>query len=545
MRVAILILIVCVLVPACDVTPPAQNGSNDNAVASQRLEADVRFLSDDLLEGREAGKRGYDLAALYVAERFRSLGLTTGGDDNSFSQMVPMLEYWRKPQGRAVLTLNNGTAALELVAGQDYLVFSTSHAREINLEAPAVFSGFCFHSKEHDRDDFEGLDLDGKIAVCLWGAPKFLNSEERAHFHSTALERVSARGAVGVVFLYTQTFEKRLPFEQLERIVSSGSSRMQWLQADGVPFSLAPNTQAGATLSFAGAKKVFANIGRSWDDILETAESEDGDVKGFDLNLSARIEVDSMHRRLESANVVGVIQGSDPVLRDEYVVLTAHLDGKGFKPTEEENDDEIYNGAMDNAVGVAALLEVARLLNEAPPKRSIVVIALTAEEKGLIGSDYFARNPTMPGDSIVATVNLDMPILTYEFTDVVAFGAERSTLYDAVFQATQRHGLTLSPDPDPDQGIFTRSDHYSFVKQGVPAIYLNPGHANGGESAQAEFLKTHYHQPSDELRHVTLEALRRFTAVKSEIARNIANMPERPVWKDGDFFGTTFGGPME
>jgi hypothetical protein len=544
-RVVILILIVCVLVPACDVTPLEQIDSNDNAVSSRRLEADVRFLADDLLEGREAGERGYDLAALYVAERFRSLGLTTGGDDNSFFQMVPMLEYWQKPQGRAVLTLNTSTAALDLVAGQDYFVFPTSAGREINLEAPAVFSGFCFHSRDHDRDDFDGLDLDGKIAVCLRGAPKFLDSEERAHFSSTILQRVSARGAVGVVVLYTQTFEKVFPFEQFEKIVSSGSSQMRWLQADGVPFSLAPNIQAGAILSLAGAKKVFASIGRSWDDILETAEGEIGDVKGFDLGLTARIEVDSLHRRLESANVVGVIRGSDPVLRDEHVILTAHLDGKGFKPTDEENDDEIYNGAMDNAVGVAALLEVARLLNEAPPKRSIVVIALTAEEKGLIGSDYFARNPTMPGESIVATINLDMPILNYDFTDVVAFGAERSTLYEPVFQATQRHGLTLSPDPDPDQGVFTRSDHYNFVKQGVPAIYLKLGNANGGESAKAEFRKMHYHQPSDELRHVNFEALRRFTAVKSEIARNIANMPERPVWKDGDFFGTTFNGPME
>jgi hypothetical protein len=459
--------------------------------------------------------------------------------------MVPMLEYWRKPQGRAVLTLNSGTAALDLVAGQDYVFVPSSSGREIVLEAPAVFAGFCFHSKDHDRDDFEGLDLDGKIAVCLWGAPKFLNSEERAHFLSTLTQRLSARGAVGVVGVWTRTLENVFPFEEFEKEESSGTSRMNWLQADGVPFSLSPNIQAGVGLSLVGAKKVFADIGRSWDDILEIAEGEDGDVKGFDLGLAARIEVNSMHRRLESANVVGVIQGSDPVLRDEYVILTAHLDGKGFKPTDEENDDEIYNGAMDNATGVAALLEVARLLSEAPPKRSIVVIALTAEEKGLIGSDYFARNPTMPGESIVATVNLDMPILTYEFTDVIAFGAERSTLYDAVFQATQRHGLTLSPDPDPDQGIFTRSDHYSFVKQGVPAVFLDLGFANGGESAQAEFLEMHYHQPSDEFRHVNLEALRRFTAVKSDIARNIANMPERPVWKDGDFFGTTFNGPME
>lgn len=222
----------------------------------------------------------------------------------------------------------------------------------------------------------------------------------------------------------------------------------------------------------------------------------------------------------------------------------AHLDHLGVKPTPEEDDDEIYNGAMDNASGVASLLESARMLASSPPKRSVIFIAVTAEEKGLNGSDYFARNPTVPTDNIVAVVNLDMPILNYPFADIVAFGAERSTLYSPVEQAAIAHELQFSPDPVPEQGLFTRSDHYMFVRQGVPAVYIKPGFANGGEEAQATFRGTHYHEPSDETALMDFDSLRRFTDVNADIARNIANMPERPVWNAGDFFGSTFHGPQ-
>jgi hypothetical protein len=502
------------------------------------LEADLRFLADDLLEGREAGTRGYDLAALYVAQRFRALGLQPGGEEAGYFQAVPMLEYAPGPQSEVSI------GDIDLVAGEDYLVSPTSKGESIDISAPLIFGGMCFASEREGRDDFEGIDLSGKIVACMRGAPKYLNSEERAHYGATQAERISERGAIGVIVVYTPSFEKVLPFERLARMLDASFSRMTWLEDDGTPYSPAPNVQAAAILSLAGAEKLFRGTGQPWDEILEAAESEQGDVRPTDLGVDARLRIGSRHRNVTSHNVVGIVPGSDEDLADEYVVLMAHLDHVGIKPTEEADDDEIYNGAMDNASGISALLEVARLLRDAPPKRSVLFIALTAEEKGLNGSDYFARNPTVPRDRMVAAVNLDMPILTYDFTDIVAFGAERSTLYEPVREAAEAHGLMLSPDPMPDEGIFTRSDHYNFVKQGVPSVYLKPGFANGGEQAQNEFRTTHYHEASDEVDLVNLDALRRFTEVKADIARNIANLPERPVWNPGDFFGETFDGPM-
>ena len=526
-------------------TPDAQK----TGASQSRLEADVRFLSDDLLEGREAGQRGYDLSAHYVAERFRAIGLAPGGDkdggDETYFQNVPMLEFRADPNGRARLTITGPDGAGSFTPREDYLVFPSPTGETIDFEAPAVFLGFGFASEAHNRDDFEGLDLEGKIAVYLRGAPKYLNSEEGAHFGATTGQRASEHGAVATLFLYTESFEKTLPFERLLGFLSGNRSFMSWLQQDGTPFTISPNIHGGAMLNLAGAEKLFAMTDTPWAEISAAAESEEGAVKGFDLGLTMRIETDARHSNIESPNVVGILPGSDPALRDEYIVLTAHLDHDGVKATDDPDDDEIYNGAMDNTVGIAALIEVAQLLANDPPARSVIFVALTAEEKGLIGSDYYARNPTVPADAIVANVNLDMPILTYDFTDVIAYGAERSTLYPIVERAVADAGLTLSPDPAPEQNLFTRSDQYSFVKQGVPAVYLKTGFANGGEEAQKIFRAEHYHQASDEIAHINFDALRRFTDIKAAIARGAADMPERPRWKAGDFFGTTFYGPME
>ncbi len=503
-----------------------------------RLEADVRFLSDDLLEGREAGMRGYDLAALYVAEQFRAIGLEPAGDDGSFHQSVPMLEY----RLDAVPSLKVGD--FDLIAGEDYLVHPSGAGETIDISAPLVLGGMCFASEREGRDDFAGLNISGKIVACFDGAPKYLDGEERAHYKSTEGERLSNLGAIGRVTIYTKTLEERFSFEDHNAWLASGGSLVNWLTDDGVPFSTSPNEQARAYLSLAGAEKLFEQAGKSWSELLAAAEGETGNVEQFDLDVAASIHVESQHRRLKSDNVIALLAGSDPGLRDEYVVLTAHLDHDGIRPTPEDGDDELYNGAMDNAVGVSALLETARLLKASPPKRSVIFIALTAEEKGYGGSDYFARHPTVPSDSMVAVVNLDMPIVTYDFADVVAFGAERSTLIGPVKRAAEAHGLALSPDPVPDEGIFTRSDHYSFVKQGVPAVYLKTGFANGGDEAQTAFRKNHYHKASDEVEHVNFDAMRRFTDINADIARNIADMSDRPVWNTEDFFGATFGGPM-
>ena len=241
-------------------------------------------------------------------------------------------------------------------------------------------------------------------------------------------------------------------------------------------------------------------------------------------------------------NVVGLLEGSDPALKSEYVVISAHLDHVGVgKP--DAKGDTIYNGAMDNAVGTGSMLEVARAFAASgkKPRRSILFVAVTAEEKGLVGSDYFAANPVVPAAQIVADVNLDMPILLYDFQDVVAFGAEQSTLGPIVERAAAKMGVTLSPDPMPAEQLFLRSDHYSFVKAGVPSVFLVTGFKNGGEKAFRDFLKTNYHKVSDDLKQpFDWKAGAKFAKINYLIAREIADADQEPRWYEGNSFGERF-----
>lgn len=238
-----------------------------------------------------------------------------------------------------------------------------------------------------------------------------------------------------------------------------------------------------------------------------------------------------------------MIEGSDPTLKAQTIILSAHLDHIGIKPNAKPGEDAINNGALDNASGIATLLEVARGFKNSKvrPKRSIVLLAVTAEEKGLVGSDYFAVHPTVKKADIAANVNLDMPVLLYPFSDVIAFGSDRSTIGEVVKHAAGRVGIGVSPDPLPEEGLFTRSDHYRFVEQGVPSVFLMTGFQNGGEKAFTTFLKTNYHNPADDLKQpIDYTAAARFALVNYEIARELANTPVRPTWKKGDFFGAAF-----
>jgi Zn-dependent M28 family amino/carboxypeptidase len=237
-----------------------------------------------------------------------------------------------------------------------------------------------------------------------------------------------------------------------------------------------------------------------------------------------------------------MLEGSDPALKNEVIVLSGHLDHVGIGAA--VKGDTIYNGAMDNAAGIASMLEVAHGFKhlKVRPKRSILFLAVTAEEKGLVGADYFAQNPTVAKRNIVGNVNLDMPILTYEYKDVVAFGAERSTIGPAVARAAATQGVGLVPDPQPEQGIFTRSDHYRFVQQGVPSVFLVTGPGGEGATANAGFLKEHYHLPSDEIGLVRWDTGARFVALNMAILRELADAPERPRWNKGDFFGRLYNG---
>lgn len=246
-------------------------------------------------------------------------------------------------------------------------------------------------------------------------------------------------------------------------------------------------------------------------------------------------------RIFKAPNVIGVLPGSDPVLKNEYVILSAHLDHVGKDPL--RSGDNIYNGAMDNASGVATMLETARAFAESKqrPKRSILFVALAGEESGLLGSNYLARHPVVGTGKIVADVNLDMPILLYDFQDVIAFGGEHSTMGEITARAGASMGVSVSPDPMPEEDFFERSDHYSFVKVGVPSIFLMTGFKNGGEKAFRTFLAKNYHQPSDQTDlPFNWEAGAKFARLNYLIAREVADAPEAPRWYDGNKYGDRF-----
>nr|WP_279614783.1 M28 family peptidase [Sphingomicrobium astaxanthinifaciens] len=258
----------------------------------------------------------------------------------------------------------------------------------------------------------------------------------------------------------------------------------------------------------------------------------------------ARLTVDhrSVHEHFTSPNVIARLPGSDPQLAGETVMMTAHLDHVGINP-EARGEDKIFNGALDNAAGIATMLEAARLftLGEAAPRRSVTFIALAAEEMGLLGAGYYAAQPTVPLDDIAAVVNLDMPVPLYDFTDVVAFGAAYNSVAEKVADAGASLGISVSPDPMPEQNIFVRSDHYEFAKKGVPAILLFTGYANGGEDEWNAFFAERYHKPGDDLSQpLDWRALARYADLNYRIARTIADEPDAPRWYEGTYFGDRF-----
>jgi hypothetical protein len=451
---------------------------------------------------------------------------------------VPLTTFRPANEGSIVLRGRNG-AAVPLAFGKDYIPGANPARPSIELEAPLVFAGYGVVAPQSRRDDYAKLDVRGKIVVVLQGAPSGLQTEESAHFRSTRVKRLEAekRGALGVIFVDTPERERVYPFAQ--RAAHWRNQSMIWSGSDGKPFAPASSAPELGLISLEGARKLFAGAPATFDQIVAAAESKAGDPPRFALPLRAAVRQQTESATTVSANVAGMIEGQRA---DEVVVLSAHLDAVGVD--EDRTGDQIGNGAMDNATGIATMLEVGRAFKESgkKPLRSVLLLAVTAEEKGLVGADYFARNPTVPKRSLVANVNLDMPILSYDFTDVVAFGAERSTIGPLVQRAAARMGVKLSPDPLPEQGLFTRSDHYRFVEAGVPSVFLMTGHANGGAAAWDAFLKERYHKPSDDMdQPINWTAAVRFARVNYEIARELANAPQRPRWNRGDFFGDLFG----
>jgi hypothetical protein len=505
------------------------------------LRAHVGFLASDEMKGREAGTPDYDIAARYVSAQYEALGLKPAGSKDSYLQPVPLVTFRAATEGSVELV--RGTTATKLIFGVDYLPGANPLSPELARDAQLVFAGFGVVAPGFKRDDYAGLDVKGKIVVLLGGAPATLPTEERAHYgNGTTKRRLAAeRGAIGIISVQTPTREKVSPFARNAR--NWRYLGATWAHSDGTPDYAGGSAPGLAALSMAGAEKLFAAMPGGAKAVFAAAEGKDANPRRMAMPIRARISLKSEIARAPSSNVAGLLEGSDPKLKDEVIVLSGHLDHTGICP--EVKGDKICNGAMDNAMGIASMIEVAHGFKHLKirPKRSILFLAVTAEEKGLVGADYFAQNPTLPKASLVANVNLDMPIVTYDFKDVVAFGAERSSIGAAVARAGAPLGVALVPDPEPEQGIFTRSDHYRFVQQGIPSVFLVTGPGGEGAVAGAAFQKAHYHQPSDDMNlPFNWGAATRFVALNLAIARELADAPARPRWNKGDFFGSLYNG---
>ena len=529
--------VAALLLAACASYAVASDGAS--SIRADAIHGHIAFLADDALEGRGTATRGHELAAAYVSSQFASYGLQPAGDHGSWYQTVPLLESSAVISGASARLERDGSLT-ELTVKEDFLPRASYWESDVMLFGPMTFVGFGVHAPELNYDDFAGVNLTGRIAVILAGAPAALPVDQRAYYASVAVKgaELTARGAIGVITIgppaedQTSTWERRVLMSWLPAMRATGE--------DGRPLQAFPQLRGGLLLSPSGAAKVFSGAAHTLDEVY--ANADQSKVQSFDLPGSIHFTTKSVLARRSSMNVVALLEGSDPKLKSEYVVLSAHLDHLGVGAAVE--GDSIYNGALDNASGIAMMLEAARVLRFRADKlrRSVLFIAFTAEEKGLLGSEYFVRQPTVPRSAIVADINIDMPIALTTFTDLVAFGADHSTLGRVALAAATRESLRLAPDPEPDQVRFVRSDQFAFVRNGIPALQMDTGtHAAqkgiNGEEVVEKFRRSRYHMPGDDRdQPIDYAFLARLARVNLHIVYDVANTRERQQWNSGDFF---------
>jgi len=519
---------------------PSARAAADAATKTIRvdaLRAHMLFLSDSLLEGRAPGTRGYDIAARYVATQLESMTVQPAGAQGTWFQTVPLRKAVN--DGRASsLVLSNDAKELKLQDTADYVLVADLSRTESGVEAPVVFVGYGVSAPELNYDDYRGIDARGKIVVLIGNAPPRFSSSQRGYYSDAIVKGMNAiaHGAVGVLGIALPADEERNPWTWVFPQMQMGVR--EWVDAQGVPHDSLPEIRGWASLSPTGLEKLFMGAPKKPQEVFSAAEASQ--PQAFPLPWKARIHTVSSHQFIESANVVGRIVGSDPALRNQYVVYTAHLDHLGTCPP--INGDNVCHGAIDNASGVATLLEIARAYTSLPrpPRRSILFLFVTGEEGNLEGSDYFAHFPTVSRKSIVADINIDAaPGMRYPGRDIMAVGIEHSSLRKNVEVAAQQIGYEISSDLQPEENWFVRSDQYSFVQQGVPAIWLRNG-ADGVDVVK-KWLVTRYHTPLDNMdQQIYYDAGVKAAGMYFLLGYSVAQQDQPPSWNKNDFFGTRF-----
>jgi hypothetical protein len=490
----------------------------------------IQYLADDRREGRDTGSRGYDEAAQYMATQFQLAGLAPAGVKGYLQHMDFDVIQVDEPGSTLELVREGTSTGLQL--GEDASLVVSSTTAE-STEAETVFVGHGLTVPELGYDDLAGLDVKGKIVVLVSGGPAHLPGPIKAHYQSADERRSSLRkaGVVGMIHLMNPRAEE-LPWSRI-----ASSCRQPDMELCDPGYNAALPLPLVVRFNPARAEKLFAGSGHTFEEVL-TALRADLPLPRFPLRVKVRARVRTTRTKVTSENVVGVLPGHDPVLRNEYVVLTAHLDHVGIG--EPVNGDRIYSGAMDDASGDASLIEIARSLKEsgAKPRRSILFLSVTGEEKGLLGSQYFASHPTVSGP-MVADLNMDMFNPLFPLKHLEVQGLAESTLGEDIRAVAEPVGVQVQPDQEPEHNLFIRSDQYSFIKQGVPALTFKFSYVPGApeEAIFKAWLTERYHAPLDDLdQPVDLAAAAQFNSILEQLMLRVANADRRPEWKSDSFF---------
>jgi Zn-dependent M28 family amino/carboxypeptidase len=518
----------------------AQQG-NKPAIDAERIRAHVKFLSSDLLEGRGMGQRGSDIAAEYIATQFALDGLKPAGDHGTYFQQVPMVSISTLPETTFTLQPKGGEV-LQLTNLEDYVTQNEAQKEVSDLDAPIVFVGYGITAPEYQWDDYKGVDLKGKVALLFVNEP---TSDDPKFFTGRALtfygrwvykyQETARRGAVATLIIH----RRDLASYGWEVVRNSNGKAKSYLRLDGTT-----KLQAASWIQLDVAKKLAAMAGMDVDKMFEQAQSRD--FKPVELPVRLKAHIASTVRPFSSKNVVAMLPGRDEKMRNEALMYSAHYDHLGIDTTARSGDN-IYNGAVDNATGCGVLLELAHAWSQAAqaarPPRSILFASVTAEEQGLLGSEYLGKHSPVPAKKITLDLNYDGLAPIGEPEEVEVSGAERTTFYPELEKIAQQFGLKIRPDSQPEAGHYYRSDHFSLARVGIPAFSVNEGlkfkgHDEAwGQAQEKDYVDHHYHQPSDEYRDdMDFTALAKLALFGYDLGAQAASQRELVQWKAGDEF---------
>ncbi len=517
-------------------------GKYTNLFNEEKLKSTVKFLSDDGFEGRAPGSRGGELAAKYIANQLELISVKPG-NNGSYFQPVSLVAVKADPK----TTLNVGDVSYKFA--DDFVAFTGAQTDRVSLDSELVYVGYGIDAPEQKWNDYKGNaeDYRGKILVMMVNDPP-ATKEEPNLFAAKALtyygrwtykfEEAARRGAAGVILIHT-TESAGYGWNVVR--TSNGSWRFDIARTAD---SKTPFLQMRSWMTQDAARRLFTQAGKNLDELREQAKSRN--FKPVKLGLNAKIDINSEVKRLDSNNVIGVWQGNDAKLKDEYVVYTAHWDHLGIGAPNDKGDT-IYNGALDNASGVAQILAIAEAITKLPaseqPKRSQVFLFTTAEEQGLLGAEWYANNPVFPLAKTAANINIDGGNFYGLTTNYGALGAERSSLQPFVNEVLRERGMTFLPDAHPEQGSFFRSDHFPFAKTGVPALSIRNGDDYVGKTKDFseklfnDFNRLHYHQPSDEFRDDwRFDGMTQVLDISLAIGLRASNAVQLPAYNKTDEF---------